>query len=199
MVANFRSLLSLHPQGAGGGNARRSWIPSRSSAAVLLVLHMPAAFTKQFTLQLAEISKLPVKEAEANEPVQVGMIYLCPGSHHLRVFSYGQNHARSGLRIEGYLPCANAALETVATYSRHAGCCSRADRMGNDAAKGVKSIKANGGYVIAQDEASSVIFGMPAEAIKTGAVDEVVDLNEISAAIERRVVKFSKLVPVGAQ
>jgi two-component system chemotaxis response regulator CheB len=52
--------------------------------------------------------------------------------------------------------------------------------------------------VIAQDEASSVIFGMPAEAIKTGAVDEVVDINEISAAIERRVVKFSKLVPIGA-
>jgi two-component system chemotaxis response regulator CheB len=71
--------------------------------------------------------------------------------------------------------------------------------MGNDAAKGVRTIKACGGYVIAQDEASSVIFGMPAEAIKTGAVDEVVDLNEISAAIERRVVKFSKLVPVGAQ
>jgi two-component system chemotaxis response regulator CheB len=59
-------------------------------------------------------------------------------------------------------------------------------------------VKANSGYVIAQDEASSVIFGMPAEAIKTGAVDEVVDINEISAAIERRATKFCKLVPVGA-
>ena len=70
--------------------------------------------------------------------------------------------------------------------------------MGNDAAKGVKCVKANSGYVIVQDEASSVIFGMPAEAIKTGAVDEVVDINEISAAIERRAIKFGKLVPVGA-
>ncbi len=173
--------------------------PRDFSAAVLLVLHMPAAFTKQFTLQLAEISKLPVKEAQANEPVQAGMIYLCPGSHHLRVSPTGKIMLDPGLRIEGYLPCANAALETVATYSRTLAVAVVLTGMGNDAAKGVKSIKANGGYVIAQDEASSVIFGMPAEAIKTGAVDEVVDLNEISAAIERRVVKFSKLVPVGAQ
>jgi two-component system chemotaxis response regulator CheB len=173
--------------------------PRDFSAAVLLVLHMPAAFTKQFTLQLAEISKLPVKEAEANEPVQAGMIYLCPGSHHLRVSPTGKIMLDPGLRIEGYLPCANAALETVATYSRTLAVAVVLTGMGNDAAKGVKSIKANGGYVIAQDEASSVIFGMPAEAIKTGAVDEVVDLNEIGAAIERRVVKFSKLVPVGAQ
>jgi two-component system chemotaxis response regulator CheB len=173
--------------------------PRDFSAAVLLVLHMPAAFTKQFTLQLAEISKLPVKEAQANEPVQAGMIYLCPGSHHLRVSPTGKIMLDPGLRIEGYLPCANAALETVATYSRTLAVAVVLTGMGNDAAKGVKSIKANGGYVIAQDEASSVIFGMPAEAIKTGAVDEVVDLNEISAAIERRVLKFSKLVPVGAQ
>jgi two-component system chemotaxis response regulator CheB len=173
--------------------------PRDFSAAVLLVLHMPAAFTKQFTLQLAEISRLPVKEAEANEPIQPGMIYLCPGSHHLRVSATGKIMLDPGLRIEGYLPCANAALETVAAYSRLLAIAVVLTGMGNDAAKGVRTIKACGGYVIAQDEASSVIFGMPAEAIKTGAVDEVVDLNEISAAIERRVVKFSKLVPVGAQ
>ncbi len=174
-------------------------LPRDFSAAVLLVLHMPAAFTKQLTLQLAEISKLPVKEAEANEAVQAGMIYLCPGSHHLRVSPTGKIMLDPGLRIEGYLPCANAALETVAAYSRTLAIAVVLTGMGNDAAKGVKTVKANGGYVIAQDEASSVIFGMPAEAIKTGAVDEVVDLNEISAAIERRVVKFCKLVPVGAQ
>src|ERR1700732_1849802 len=174
-------------------------LPRDFSAAVLLVLHMPAAFTKQFTLQLAEISKLPVKEAEANEAVQPGVIYLCPGSHHLRVSATGKIMLDPGLRIEGYLPCANAALETVAAYSRLLAIAVVLTGMGNDAAKGVRTIKANSGYVIAQDEASSVIFGMPAEAIKTGAVDEVVDINEVSAAIERRVMKFSKLVPVGAQ
>jgi len=165
---------------------------------VLLVLHMPAAFTKPFALQLAEVSQLTVKEAEANESVQPGIIYLCPGSHHLRVSPTGKIMLDPGMRIEGYLPCANAALETVAAYSRLMAIAVVLTGMGNDAAKGVKSVKANSGYVIAQDEASSVIFGMPAEAIKTGAVDEVVDINEISAAIERRAMKFCKLVPVGA-
>lgn len=66
-------------------------LPKDFPGAVLLVLHMPAAFTKPFTLQLAEVSKLPVKEAEANEPVQPGMIYLCPGSHHLRVSPTGRS------------------------------------------------------------------------------------------------------------
>ena len=68
--------------------------------------------------------------------------------------------------------------------------------MGNDAAKGVKMVKAAGGYVIAQDEATSMIFGMPAEAIQTGVVDEVLPLDDISAAIEKRVAKLCQLVPV---
>ena len=71
--------------------------------------------------------------------------------------------------------------------------------MGSDAAKGVKAVKAAGGYVIAQDEATSMIFGMPAEAIKTGAVDEVLPLDEISAAIEKRVAKLCQLVPAGTR
>ncbi len=174
-------------------------LPKDLPAAVLLVLHMPPTFTKQFTIQLAEISQLPVKEAETNESIQAGMIYLCPGSHHMRVSLTGKIMLDPGMRIEGYLPCANAALETVATYARSLGVAVVLTGMGNDAAKGVKVVKAAGGYVIAQDEASSVIFGMPAEAIKTGAVDEVLDLDEISAAIERRVVKSVRLVPVGAQ
>jgi len=174
-------------------------LPKDFPGAVLLVLHMPAAFTKQFTVQLAEISNLPVKEAETNEPVQAGMIYLCPGSHHMRVSVTGKIMLDPGMRIEGYLPCANAALETVAAYARSLAIAVVLTGMGNDAAKGVKVVKAGGGYVIAQDEASSVIFGMPAEAIKTGVVDEVLDLDEISAAIEKRVMKFCRPVPVGAQ
>jgi two-component system, chemotaxis family, protein-glutamate methylesterase/glutaminase len=174
-------------------------LPKDLPAAVLLVLHMPATFTKQFTVQLAEISNLPVKEAETNEPVQAGMIYLCPGSHHLRVSVTGKIMLDPGMRIEGYLPCANAALETVAAYARSLAIAVVLTGMGNDAAKGVKVVKAGGGYVIAQDEASSVIFGMPAEAIKTGVVDEVLDLDEISGAIEKRVLKFCRPVPAGAQ
>jgi two-component system, chemotaxis family, protein-glutamate methylesterase/glutaminase len=168
-------------------------------AAVFLVLHMPAAFTKQFTLQLAEVSSLPVKEAENNEAPLPGTIYLCPGSHHLRLSFGGKISLDPGPRIEGYRPCADVAFEAIASYARAMAVGVVLTGMGNDAAKGVKMVKAAGGYVLAQDEATSVIFGMPAEAIQTGVVDEVLPLDNISAAIEKRVAKLCRLVPVATR
>jgi two-component system chemotaxis response regulator CheB len=174
-------------------------LPKEFPAAVFLVLHMPAAFTKQFTIQLAEISALPVKEAEHNEAPQPGTIYLCPGSHHLRLSSTGKIALDAGPRIEGYRPCADVAFETIAAYARALVVGVVLTGMSSDASKGAKAVKAAGGYVVAQDEATSVIFGMPAEAIKTGAVDEVTPLDEISAAIDRRITKLYRLAPVEAR
>lgn len=176
-----------------------SSLPKNLQAAVLLVLHMPAAFTKPFITQLAEVSQLPVKETEPNEAMQPGTIYLCPGSHHVRLSFTGKLNLDPGERIDGYRPCADVAVESVAAYTRSATVAVVLTGMGNDAAKGVKFAKAAGGYVIAQDEATSMIFGMPAEAIKTGAVDEILPLDEISAAIEKRVTQISRLVPAGAR
>ena len=142
-------------------------LPKGLPAAVLLVLHMPGAFTQPFTTQLAEVSQLRVKEAEQNETMQPGTIYLCPGSHHVRLSFTGKLNLDPGDRIDGYRPCADVAVESVAAHTRSATVAVVLTGMGNDAAKGVKFAKAAGGYVIAQDEATSVIFGMPAEAIKT--------------------------------
>jgi two-component system chemotaxis response regulator CheB len=173
-----------------------SGLPKDLPAAVFLVLHMPAAFTKQFTLQLAEVTSLPVKEAENNETPLPGTIYLCPGSHHLRLSFGGKISLDPGPRIDGYRPCADVALETIAAYTRALTVAVVLTGMGNDAAKGAKIVKGAGGYVIAQDEATSVIFGMPAEAIQAGAVNEVLPLDSIAAAIEKRVAKLCRLVPV---
>ena len=71
--------------------------------------------------------------------------------------------------------------------------------MGKDGAKGVQAIKAAGGLVLAQDEATSVIFGMPAEAIKTGAVDHVLGIDEIYPAIEKRVLAICRATPAGVR
>lgn len=174
-------------------------LPKDLGGAVVLVLHMPAAFTKQFAIQLAEVSALPVKEAEHNESLQPATIYLCPGSHHLRVSSTGKISLDSGARIDGYRPSADVAFETIASYARSLGIGLVLTGMGGDAAKGAKALKAAGGCVLAQDEATSVIFGMPSEAIKAGAVDEVLPLDEIATAIEKRVTKLSRLVPVGVR
>ena len=174
-------------------------LPKDLQAAVLLVLHMPAAFTSQFTIQLAEVSRLPVKEAESHEAPQPGLIYLCPGAHHLRISSTGKISLDGGPRIEGYRPCADVALESAAAFARPLTVAVVLTGMGNDASKGVQAVKAAGGHVIVQDEATSVIFGMPAEAIKTGSVDEILPLDQISAAIEKRVAKITRLAPIGAR
>jgi len=176
-----------------------SALPKDLPAAMFLVLHMPATFTKQFTVQLSETSALPVKEAETNETPQPGTIYLCPGSHHLRLSHAGKIALDSGARIDGYRPCADVAMETIAAYARALTIGVVMTGMGNDAAKGAKAIKTAGGYVLAQDEATSMIFGMPAEAILAGAVDEVLALDNIGPAIEKRIAKLSRLAPVLAR
>ncbi|HEY6466220.1 MAG TPA: chemotaxis response regulator protein-glutamate methylesterase [Candidatus Acidoferrales bacterium] len=176
-----------------------SGLPKDLQAGVILVLHMPAAFTAPFTAQLSEVSPLPVKEAVANELVQPGTIYVCPGSSHLRVSLQGKIALDEGARIDGYRPCADVALETVASYARGLAVGVVLTGMGSDATKGAIDVKSKGGYVLAQDEATSMIFGMPAEAIKAGAVDEVLPLRDIAAAIEKRVAKLCKGALVGAR
>lgn len=174
-------------------------LPKDLAAAVFIVLHMPEAFTKQFALQLGEIAPLPVKEAEMNELPQPGVIYICPGSHHLRLSSTGKISLDPGPRIEGYRPCADVAFESIAVYARALTLGVVLTGMGNDASKGVKCVKAAGGRVFAQDEATSTIFGMPAEAIKTGSVDEVLGLDMIGASIAKCVAKLDRLAPVGVR
>jgi len=172
-------------------------LPATFPGAVFLVLHMPVAFTKQFMEQLAEVSSLPVKELQAVEGAKPGIVYLCPGSHHLRMSSAGNIRLDPGSPAEGhrYRPSADMALESIADYARSLGVAVILTGMGNDGTRGAKAVRAQGGYVIAQDEATSTIFGMPGEAIKAGVVDEVLPLEDISTAIVQHVMKLCELAP----
>jgi two-component system chemotaxis response regulator CheB len=169
-------------------------------AAVVLVQHMPAAFTTQFAAQLAEFTEIRVKEAEAGDTLQPGNLYICPGAQHLRVNPLGriQLDAVTG-RIAGYLPNIDVTMESVAAYGGALSIGVVLTGMGNDGALGAKAIKRAGGHVIAQDEATSVIFGMPAEAIKLQIVDQVLGLDDIYSAIEKRVLALTRATPVGAR
>jgi two-component system chemotaxis response regulator CheB len=144
---------------------------------------------------------MPVKEIQPAEVAKPGIVYLCPGSHHLRMSSLGNLRLDEGSSVEGhrYRPSADMALESVAGYARNLSIAVILTGMGNDGARGAQAVKAHGGYVIAQDEATSTIFGMPGEAIKTGSVDEVLPLGDISAAIVHHVMKLCELVPAGAR
>jgi two-component system chemotaxis response regulator CheB len=159
--------------------------PKDFPAAAVLVQHMPATFTSQLSVQLTEVASIRVKEAEANEALQTGTFYVCPGSHHLRISLTARIKLDDGPRISGYRPCADVAFESAAAYGGPNVIGVVLTGMGNDGAKGVQAVKAARGAVLAQDEASSVIFGMPAEAIRTGAVDRVVGIEEMYSAIEK--------------
>ncbi len=161
--------------------------PKDFPGAVVLVQHMPGTFTQQFSQQLAEVSQIRVKEAEAGEIIAPGQLYLCPGSHHLRISPTGRISLDDGPRISGYRPCADLTFESAAEYFGPMTTAVILTGMGNDGAKGVQAVKTLGGHVIVQDEATAVIFGMPQEAIKTGAVDQTLPIESIYNAIERRV------------
>jgi two-component system chemotaxis response regulator CheB len=169
-------------------------------AAVFLVQHMPAAFTTQYALQLAEFTSIRVKEAEASEAIQPGTLYICPGGQHLRVSPMGRIQLDSVTgRIDGYLPNIDVTMESVAAFAGALSIGVVLTGMGSDGARGSKAIKNAGGLVIAQDEASSVIFGMPAEAIKTGAVEQVLNIDDIYPAIEKRVLGLTRALPAGVR
>ena len=185
----------------GGPATLMKFIPSfpkEFPAAVMVVQHMPASFTPQFSQQLAEISSIKVKEAAAGEIIAPGNLYLCPGSSHMRVSPTGRITLEEGARINGYRPCADVTLESAADFVGNMGVGVVLTGMGNDGCKGVQALKAVGGHVIAQDEATSIIFGMNAEAIKTGAVDQILPLENIYQAIEKRLLYIFGAARVGA-
>jgi two-component system chemotaxis response regulator CheB len=161
--------------------------PQNFPGAVLLVQHMPGVFTTRFSQQLAEIASLKVKEAEQGELMHPGHLYVCPGSHHMRISPTGRLTLDDGPRIAGYRPCADLTMETAASFAGSMTTAVVLTGMGGDGSRGVRTVKNASGHVLAQDEATSVIFGMPSEAIKTGAVDHVLGIDEIYAAIEKRV------------
>src|ERR1700682_2930059 len=169
-------------------------------AAVILVQHMPAAFTTQYATPLSEFTCVRVKEAENNEALTPGTFYICPGGQHLRVMPTGriQLDGSSG-RIKGYLPNIDITMERVAAFAGALGIGVVLTGMGNDGTAGASAIKSAGGMVLAQDEATSGIFGMPAEAIKAGAVSQVLGIDDIYPAIEKQVLAIARIATVGVR
>ncbi len=200
-AAGERCPLVILAASTGGPAALMRLVPNIRRdfpAAMVLALHMPASFTGQFTEQLAEASAIRVKEAAAGEALCPGTLYVCPGSHHLRISAAGNIQLDDGPRIAGYRPCADATLESAAAWAGPMATGVILTGMGNDGARGALAVKEAGGYVIAQDEATSMIFGMPQETIRAGAAHDVLALDAIPAALEKRVLYLRGALKVGA-
>jgi two-component system chemotaxis response regulator CheB len=168
------------------------YLPPNLDAAVLLVQHMPVGFTASLSVRLDELSDIRVKEAKDGEVIQNGTVYIAKGGSQMRlieknrqfhVLSVREEAARNGLK-----PCADIMYESLMESSFDDITCVIMTGMGADGTKGILQLEeTNNIYVIAQDEASSTVYGMPKAIAESGAVDEVHDLKQIAAAITKHV------------
>jgi two-component system chemotaxis response regulator CheB len=153
---------------------------------IVIVQHMPVKFTKSFAERLDRISKLGVKEAEDGDIVKQGMAYIAPGDKHMLVYNEKGNYKiniKDGPLVRRHRPSVDVLFRSVAQCSGKEAIAVLLTGMGDDGAQGLKEIKESGGFTIAQDESTSVVFGMPKEAIKIGGATEVLPLNKITERI----------------
>lgn len=156
------------------------------SPAVVITQHMPPGFTTTFAKRLNSISRMTVVEAQGGERLVPGYAYLAPGDKHLIVSRHGADYKLSlsdAPRVSGHKPSVDVMFESIADAVGANAVAAILTGMGKDGAQGIRAVSEQGGYTIAQDEASSLIFGMPNEAIKTGCVSQVVSLSKVPATI----------------
>ncbi len=179
----------------GGPKALHSVIPNLPAnldAGMLVVQHMPGGFTKSLADRLNELSKVTVKEAEDGELLQKGTVYIAKGGYQMRLKKQENQTYRISITQEparhGLLPCADIMYESLVDTNFSQITCVVLTGMGGDGTAGISQLnKKQNIYVIAQNEETSIVYGMPKVIRDTGLVDEVVALNEVSDAIIKNV------------
>ena len=158
-------------------------LPRELPAAVLVVQHMPAPYTQAFARMLGERSRITVREAAAGDRLARGVVNVCPGSQHLTVGPQGKVTLRPAQLPSEDSPSADLAMTSVAEQAGALALGVVLTGMGRDAALGAAAIRRSGGIVIAQDEASSVVYGMPRAAADMGCVDAMVPLSGLPETV----------------
>lgn len=160
-------------------------LPEDLGAAVLIAQHMPYPFTSALAERLASKCKIEVMEARGGDKVKKGKAFIGVGGQHLTVDSGGRLKLLNTDRVHGVYPSTDVLMSSVAEVYGEKALGVVLTGMGRDGAAGVVSIKSRGGSAIAQDESTSLVYGMPKAAIETGCIDEVVPLPKIARAIVR--------------
>jgi len=160
-------------------------LPGNLPCGVVVVQHMPAGFTKALADRLDTISQVSVKEAEDGDVIQPGHVYIAPGSHHLRVRADGSSRKimlGQDPPVGNHRPAVNVMYDSVADIGKNLVAVIMTG-MGCDGCEGMKKIKAAGGYSIAQDEPTCVVYGMPKAVVDAGLADEIKPVENIAQAI----------------
>ena len=164
-------------------------LPEHFPCPVVVVQHMPAGFTNALALRLNNVSRVAVREAEHGDVLRSGCVYIAPGNQHLRIRQEADvrriilsNEPPVGNRR----PAVNVMYDSVAHLGDDVVAVILTG-MGCDGREGMRRIKQNGGYCIAQDEETCVVYGMPKSVVDAGLADEICPLPKIAEAIEAAV------------
>jgi len=161
-------------------------IPKNFPSGVLVVQHMPPMFTKSLANRLDGLSEVKVKEAEHGEPIVAGCVYIAPGDKHLKVRKWGGN---ADVKLDDepsnslHKPSVDVLMTSVAETYGGASLGVILTGMGSDGANGISHMKQKGAKVIAQDEQTSVVYGMPRAIVERGLADKVSSLDNIARDI----------------
>jgi two-component system chemotaxis response regulator CheB len=156
---------------------------------IVIVQHMPEAFTGPFAARLNSLCRIHVQEARDGDRILPGHALLAPGGHQMEVVRRGMEysvHVYRGERVNRHLPSVDVLFSSCARQLGSNVFGVILTGMGADGAQGMLGMKQAGAFNIAQDQASSVVFGMPQEAIRSGGVDEVLPLDRIATALMER-------------
>jgi two-component system chemotaxis response regulator CheB len=184
---NQKNLVAIGTS-TGGTSALMSVLSAlpRTCPGIVAVVHMPSSFTKAFADRLDTLCSIDVLEATDHLPVRQGQAIIACGGKHLEVQKRGAGYwvkVTQGDLVNGHCPSVDRLFFSVATAAKQHAMGILMTGMGRDGAKGLLQIKDAGGKTVAQDETTSVVFGMPKAAIDLGASDKVVKLQDIAAEI----------------
>lgn len=157
-------------------------LPRNLPCGVVIVQHMPAGFTKSLAERLNALSEVTVKEAENNDIISAGKVFIAPGNYHMTVESQGNLRVirlNQNPPLASHRPAVDVLFESVAKFGDKVVAVILTG-MGCDGAKGMKYIKENGGFSIAEDQRTAVVYGMPKAVVEAGLANKVMPLEAIA-------------------
>ncbi len=174
----------------GGTEAIRKVIAAfpANMPGVVIVQHMPAGFTRMFAERLNSLCEMEVKEAESGDRVMTGRVLIAPGDYHMELIRSGglyKVNCSSGEQVCGHRPSVEVLFRSVAHYAGSNAIGIMLTGMGRDGADAMVEMKKNGARTVAQDEATSVVFGMPKEAYQRGGAELLSPLEKIPEVVHR--------------
>jgi len=162
-------------------------LPQGLNAGVLIVQHMPPGFTRSLANRLAQLSKVKVSEAQPGDKIEPGVALVAPGGYHMVVNRDRAITLDSGPYVHGVRPAVDVTMESAARVFGNKCLGVILTGMGSDGTRGAGLIRRAGGKVFAQDEETSVVYGMPRSVVDAGLADKVLPIDEVADAIVREV------------